>query len=502
MAERRAPPTLDSLLHEALPELGDVRAPAVAVRRITGDSRAVQPGDIFVATAGTRFDGHDFVADAVRSGAAAVIAQRPMPEAGAPVVIVPDSRSALARLVAAHSGLAALQAERRLRVVGITGTNGKSTTTYLVRSILQKAGHKVALLGTIGYELAGRHAPAPITTPSAEDLTGYLIEAAEHGCRWAVMEVSSHGLDQRRCDGVRYAAAVFTNLTGDHLDYHGDLEHYGRAKKRLFDGLDAEAIACLNADDPQSELMSSDCKARRLSFALDADADCKAKVHSITARESHFELRAAGRTIDVRSPLIGRHNVMNACAAAAVGIGLGLDAATIRAGLEAVRLVPGRLQPVTADRLDFAVLVDYAHTDDALRNVLSAVRPLTRGRLWCVFGCGGDRDRSKRPRMAAVTAELADRLIVTSDNPRTEPPEQIIDEILAGLSADDRRRCVVQPDRRQAIYLAIEQAETDDVVLIAGKGHEDYQIIGTTRHPFDDAQVAGEAIAKRLETAR
>jgi UDP-N-acetylmuramoyl-L-alanyl-D-glutamate--2,6-diaminopimelate ligase len=234
---------------------------------------------------------------------------------------------------------------------------------------------------------------------------------------------------------------------------------------------------------------------------MEAEADCRARIHSIDARESHFELSLPYGEIEVCSPLIGRHNVMNACAAAGVGVGLGLKSESIQAGLESVRLVPGRLQPVGTGELGFAVLVDYAHTDDALKNVLSALRPLTGGQLWCVFGCGGDRDRSKRPRMAAVAAEFADRIVVTSDNPRTEPPEQIIDEILAGLTAEQRHRSTVEPDRRQAIGLAIEGARERDVVLIAGKGHEDYQIIGTTRHPFDDGRVAGEAIARRQGTA-
>jgi len=479
------------------------------ITAVTEDSREVRPGACFVAVRGTQADGHNYVGAAVRAGAVAVVSERAV-EAGAGVAClqVEDARGAAGRLAATLYGLDELQKRGRFKVVGITGTNGKSTFCFLVRSILQRAGCRSALIGTVQYDLCSRTIEANMTTPPAAALMSYLAEAADHGATHAVMEVSSHALDQGRCDGVRFAVGVFSNLTGDHLDYHKTMEAYLRAKKRLFDGLDVEGLAVINAEDPAGEKMVSDCRGRVLRYGIagsapadDGRLDVAATVRDMTAAGMRFDLTAryparGGKvfTCSVDSALVGRHNVQNCLAAAGAAVALDLDLEVIAAGLEAMRVVPGRLQPVDTGDAGFAVLVDYAHTDDALANVLSALRPLTRGRLIVLFGCGGDRDRTKRPRMARTAAKLADRIVVTSDNPRTEDPAAIIAEIVTGFEPGDRAKVTIEPDRRAAIELAIGGASAGDVVLLAGKGHETYQIVGKQKFDFDDAKVASEVL--------
>jgi UDP-N-acetylmuramoyl-L-alanyl-D-glutamate--2,6-diaminopimelate ligase len=343
---------------------------------------------------------------------------------------------------------------------------------------------------------------------------GCLAEAAAAGATHAVMEISSHALDQGRCAGLRPAVGVFSNLTGDHLDYHQTMEAYLRAKKRLFDSLEPQASAVINAEDPAGEAMLADCRARVLRYGIASGGngtgrldglDVLATVREMSATGTRFELAArypggggAVSTCMVDSRLVGRHNVQNCLAAAGAAVALGIDLEMIAAGLAAVRNVPGRLQAVDTGEAGFTVLVDYAHTDDALANVLSALRPLTEGRLIVLFGCGGDRDRTKRPRMARVAARWADRVLVTSDNPRTEDPGAIIDEIMTGFAADDLSKVTVEPDRRAAIAQAIGLAGAGDVVLLAGKGHETYQIIGRQRIDFDDAAVASDIIRSNI----
>jgi len=475
----------------------------VEVTGVCGDSRAAQPGHVFVALSGSKADGAAFAADAVKRGAVAVVADRDA-DVGpltAPVIRVPDARAAVARLARGFYGLGRIQADGRFPVVGVTGTNGKSTFAYMVRALLQRAGLRPAMLGTIEYDLVGRKVDAALTTPDAVTLTQHLVEAAGHGADSAVMEVSSHALDQRRTDGIRFATGVFTNLTQDHLDYHGTLENYRDAKRRLFEQLDRSATAVLNAHDPNCDHMAAACRGRVQRFGLDSRADVRGGILQADIGGGTFVLDVEGRQVSVRTPMVGRHNILNALAAAAAGLSLGLDLEIIADGIARLDNVPGRLERVDTGDLGFDIFVDYAHTDDALRNVLSAVRPLTRERLWCVFGCGGDRDPYKRPLMARAVTQGADRFVITSDNPRTEDPQKILQDIERGVSNSDRERGTTIADRREAIQHAIERLEPGDALIIAGKGHENYQILGTQKIHFDDVEVAREAVARRQSAA-
>jgi UDP-N-acetylmuramoyl-L-alanyl-D-glutamate--2,6-diaminopimelate ligase len=356
-----------------------------------------------------------------------------------------------------------------------------------------------------------------MTTPPAIDLMNYLAEATDAGAKAAVMEVSSHALDQQRCAGVKFDAGVFSNLSGDHLDYHRDMETYLKAKKKLFDNLDSNAIAITNADDPAGRKILSDCPARQISFGIagetekPSDLDIYARVLESSDKGIHFDLLVnpeilsdgqAEQHCEITSPLIGLFNVQNCLAASAAAVALGVPLSVIASALSTVDGVPGRMQRVKVDGArvaeepenDYTVLVDYAHTDHALENALSTLRPLAKGRLVVLFGCGGDRDTSKRPRMASIAADWADRIMVTSDNPRTEDPQQIISHIMEGFTEQQREKVQVQPDRRKAIREVIAQAQKGDVILIAGKGHETYQIIGKERLDFDDAAEAAHVL--------
>ncbi len=465
------------------------------IDRVCLDSREVAPGSLFVAVAGTARDGATFVADAISRGAVAIVSERDLSlPSGVAHIRVDDARTAAAKLAASFFGLDCIQTAGGLRVIGITGTNGKTTTAYLLRSILRSADHPTAMLGTVEYDLIDETIPAALTTPDAVTLVGHLVRAAEAGARYAVMEVSSHSLDQHRTAGIRFAAGVFTNLTQDHLDYHKTLEAYFLAKRRLFEGLADDAAAVLNADDPRAGQIARHTPARIIRYGLGDSADVAAVIRSESSDGALLRLRTAAEDADIELPLVGRHNVYNALAAASTALALGLTMNAVTTGLRRLRAAPGRLQRVDTDRLGFSVLVDYAHTDDALRNALAALRPLTRGKLVCVFGCGGDRDKTKRPLMARAVAEAADRFIITSDNPRTEDPLSIIADIKAGLSAADLGRHVTEPDRAKAIRLAISELAPGDTLLIAGKGHEKYQILGTRRIHFDDVEVAQEIV--------
>ncbi|MEE8171191.1 MAG: UDP-N-acetylmuramoyl-L-alanyl-D-glutamate--2,6-diaminopimelate ligase, partial [Phycisphaerae bacterium] len=349
------------------------------------------------------------------------------------------------------------------------------------------------------YDLIGRRLDAPMTTPAPLALAAHLAEARRHGARAVVMEVSSHSLSQRRVAGIPFRVAVFTNLSGDHLDYHGTMQAYAAAKKRLFDSLAAAGTAVVNADDPSSSCMLSDCPARVLRYGLVEEAEVRGRVAALSADGSEIDVTFGASRCRLRTPLLGRHNVMNVLAAIGAGLSLGLDLAAACRGVSSVKQVRGRLEPVETGTLGFALVVDYAHTDDALKNALGALRPVTKGRLWCVFGCGGDRDRSKRPRMAQAAEAQADRIVVTSDNPRGEDPSDIIGDIRAGFSEAGLARCHFDADRARAIAWAIGQADRNDTVLIAGKGHEGYQIVGARRLHFDDVEIAAAAVARRGE---
>lgn len=477
----------------------DVPIPAVTISSLVDDSRAVRPGGCFVAVHGKEVDGHTFITAAVAAGARAIVVDRDgFAPPGSACVRVADTREALARLAAAYYGLRD-DSPCPMRLIGITGTNGKTTTTWLLRAILAAAGQPTALIGTIEYDSVGRHHPAPLTTPGPLELARLLASARDAGAVYAVLEVSSHALDQRRCDGLAFAATVFTNLSGDHLDYHGTMERYAAAKRRLFTLREPGGVAVVNLDDPMGESLAGSLDGRVLSFGIDSPAaGLSARIEAMDRAGSTFVL--AGRSFEtrVRLSLVGRHNISNALAAAATADALDLAPEAILAGLERIAGVPGRLQRVEPDGSPFCVFVDYAHTDAALNSALRALRPLTPGRLICVFGCGGNRDREKRPRMAAVAARWADLTFVTSDNPRTEDSSRIIDEILAGFPRDGAGRVEVREDRRCAIEAAIGEAWPGDTVLIAGKGHETYQLVGGEVRPFDDVAVARSCLTTAL----
>jgi UDP-N-acetylmuramoyl-L-alanyl-D-glutamate--2,6-diaminopimelate ligase len=470
---------------------------------VCDDSRRVRPGSIFVALAGSKVDGRRFVADALTKGAAVVLGEGLASEVvgGATLIVnVRDARATLTRLALRWHGLGD-DGCCGLKLAGITGTNGKSTSAYMACAMLRAAGMMCGMLGTVEYDLCGRSVAAPMTTPGPLELAGYLRECVDAGAAAVVMEVSSHALDQKRTEGLRFAAAAFTNLTGDHLDYHGTLENYAAAKARLFAGLEPTATAVVNCDDPSHAVMLQNCPAQVVTYALDHDADIKATITRCTSRGTCYQLQMEGRTLGLENALVGRHNVYNALTAAGLARALGVELDAIATGLTALKNVPGRLQRVPcASPAD--VFVDYAHTDDALRNVLSVLKPLTRRRLIVLFGCGGDRDRTKRPRMAQAVAEYADAIVVTSDNPRSEDPRAIIDEILTGFDSAMRRRVAVEPDRSRAIRAALAAAGQGDVVLLAGKGHEDYQIIGDQRIHLSDVEVATAAAAELHKTPR
>jgi UDP-N-acetylmuramoyl-L-alanyl-D-glutamate--2,6-diaminopimelate ligase len=483
-------------LLEAAEIVPQVRRGETKVSAVVTDSRRAAPGACFVAVRGAGDDGHRYIPQAVAAGCSAVVCQDastvPPP---LPCAVVDDTRLAAGNLAQAIRGWPG----RRLTVIGITGTKGKSTVTYLARAVLAGAGFQAGLLGTISYETGLRSAPAGNTTPGPVELADMMAEMLQAGKTHLVMEVSSHALHQRRTAGVSFRVGVFTNLTGDHLDYHQTMKDYLLAKQLLFEGLDDRAAAVLNQDDPTGRRLASTTRAKIVWYGLSGASDFHARIERIDATGTRFVLIGGGQEAPVHTALIGRHNVYNCLAAAAAGAALGIDSPTIARSLETVAAVPGRLQrvPVPAD---YQVFVDYAHTDDALEKSLSAIRPLAAGRVIVVFGCGGDRDRTKRPRMAAVAAKLADRVVVTSDNPRSEDPQAIIAEILTGLDEAGRRKTAVQADRRAAIEQAIQEARAGDIVLLAGKGHETYQIIGNQRIHFDDAEVAAEVMRRRPST--
>lgn len=466
-----------------------------AERSVSGvfdDSRLVEPNGIFVAVRGTALDGRRYVADALARGAIVLVGEELPDSKEAIVVNVPDARATLAQLGLRWHGL---DTDTRMKLAGITGTNGKTTTAIMTRAIVQAAGYKCGLLGTVRYDLCNRSIMARITTPGALQLAAYLRECADAGAQFAILEISSHALDQKRTHGLPLTAAAFTNLSGDHLDYHGTFENYRDTKARMFSELDPSAVAVVNRDDPYSIQITRDCRASLVWYSLKGAADITGSISGDTVGGTYYRMRIDGHDLVLENALVGRHNVYNALAAAGLARALGMPLDAIETGLSTVRNIPGRLQRVPCIT-GVDVFVDYAHTDDALRNVLQVLKPLTRRRLIVVFGCGGDRDQSKRPRMAQAAAEFADTIIVTSDNPRTEDPNAIIADILIGFEAELRRQVIIEPDRARAIHTALAAAETGDVVLIAGKGHEDYQILGDQRIHFDDVEVAIQAAAE------
>ncbi len=476
-----------------------------AVRGLTDDSRRVAEGGCFVAVRGLRVDGHRFIPQAVERGARAIVAEPPdpLPDRAVGRILVPDTRWALPRLAAAYFG----HPSRRLTVVGITGTNGKTTTSYLVEALLRARGLETGVIGTIQYVVRGAGRPAGQTTPEALELQGLLAEMVDAGVGGVAIEVSSHALDLRRVDAIAFDVAVFTNLTQDHLDYHGTMARYAEAKGRLFFELLAESgkprpAAVLNADDPVGAEWARRLPAERgvrvLTFGLGGPGGAAAlavrpRRHASGADGIRLEAETPAGPVTVASPLIGEHNVMNLLGAVAAGVALGLAPDAIGRALGVVATVPGRFERVDAGQ-DFLVVVDYAHTPDALRRVLETARRITAGRLGVVFGAGGDRDRGKRPIMGRIAAELADRVWLTSDNPRSEDPAAIIREISVGVVPAPPGGYTSDPDRRAAIHDALGWARAGDTLVIAGKGHETYQIVGDQVLPFDDRFVAREIL--------
>jgi UDP-N-acetylmuramoyl-L-alanyl-D-glutamate--2,6-diaminopimelate ligase len=454
-------------------------APA-AIAGITADSRAVAPGMVYIAVRGSQVDGHRFIADAVRRGAVAIVAERAA-ESGVPELLVTDGRRAA--IVAGRAWFG--DPAKRLTLVGVTGTNGKTTTTALVRHLFNGSG-TAGSIGTLGaFDGAGRAVESTagsLTTPGPIDLQGTLASLLARGVTHVVMETSSHSLDQGRLDGLSFAAGIFTNLTRDHLDYHGTMESYLAAKLKLDALLALDGVQVVNADDPAWGVLPPG--RRRVRFSIGGNGDVRADALQLGNAGSSFRLVTPAGSDLVRLPLLGEFNVANALGAAATGYALGLPLATIVERLSAAPQVPGRMEQLSA--APAVVLRDYAHTPDALERALAALRPLTPGRLIVVFGCGGDRDRGKRPVMGRIAATMSDLAVVTSDNPRTEDPDLIIDEVEQGMGTAPHQRFA---DRREAIAASIAAARPGDTVLLAGKGHETYQVIGTEKVPFDEREI-------------
>ena len=505
---------LSELLAALPPELAPAQRPALdpVIRGIRYDSRAVAPGDLFVAVRGATADGHTYVAQALALGAVAVLCEEAPARAGnaAVVVVVRDARRALAPIANAFFG----SPSSELVLVGITGTNGKTSTTFLTESILRAAGERTGLIGTVEVRYADERIRAVNTTPESLDLQRLLRDMRTRGVSAVTMEVSSHGLELGRVDGCTFRAAAVTNVTQDHLDFHGTMDAYQAAKERLFHTyLAADGVAVINVDEPRHAGFVAAAErrgARRIlvSKRRDAQADVRVCSAEVSLSGTRARLALPSGELAVELPLVGDFNLENLTVAVGVAVGLGIAPDAIARGVAACPQVPGRVQRVGAEIAGApTVLVDYAHTPDAVEKVLRAVRPLTRGKLIAVFGCGGDRDRSKRPKMAEAVARLADRAVLTSDNPRTEDPQRILADVEAGLGAMQRvpsaglaateRSYVSLIDRREAIELAIASARPEDTVLIAGKGHEDYQIIGREKFPFDDREEAQRALARR-----
>ena len=488
---------LAELIHDAPGLLAADGDPEIS--DIVYDSRQVGAGALFVAMPGLHVHGSAFIPAAIEAGAAAVVHDGDQAYPGAVNVRVLDVRSFLGH--AAHRFFGDPSA--KMTVVGVTGTNGKTTVTYLLESIFAAAGSKVGVIGTVNYRFAGTTLPAPNTTPLAVDLARVMRRMRDAGVDTVVTEVSSHALDQQRVRGVRFDAACFTNLSRDHLDYHRDLADYFETKKLLFtrylpDSGKANRVASVNLDDPRGVELAGQCGRGLITFGQTEGTDVRLAEPRVDLKGLRGRLVSPHGTFEITSPLLGDFSVSNVLAAASVSLGLGVAPDRIRVGIERLRRVPGRLDPVGSG--DVRVLVDYAHTPEALTNVLDSLTRLVKGRIITVFGCGGDRDEGKRPLMGQAVAEQSHISVVTSDNPRTEDPDAIIKQILPGMEPLGPERIdpealadfsgvhglIVQPDRRRAIALAIQGARPGDVVLIAGKGHEDYQILGTTKHPFDD----------------
>jgi UDP-N-acetylmuramoyl-L-alanyl-D-glutamate--2,6-diaminopimelate ligase len=473
---------------------------------VTNDSRRVMPGGIFVAVTGARVDGNLFVNEATRRGAETIVSERPRPVELSPSkkvawLQVDNARVALAKAAALVHG----HPSRRLKLVGITGTNGKTTTTHLIDSIFSAAGAQTAIMGTIGYRIGDEEMEADFTTPESPEIQDFLRRAVEAGGTSAVMEVSSIALDLHRADELEFSVAAFTNLTQDHLDFHGTMESYFAAKRKLFDGSIGKrpGYSIINLDDPWGGVLKEACDKNVMTFGLEAGADITTDSRAFGLNGLHFVARTPGGELEIASPLVGRPHASNILCAIGVGLALGFSRAVIERGINQCAGVAGRFERVSVADDDITVVVDYAHTPDALVNVLNTIRAaqkgqnMGRGRVITVMGCGGDRDRTKRPLMGEESAKLSDLVIATSDNPRSEDPLLILNDIRVGLDRWGKNYELIV-DRREAILHAIAQAKAGDIVLIAGKGHETYQILASGKIHFDDREVAREALQLRV----
>jgi UDP-N-acetylmuramoyl-L-alanyl-D-glutamate--2,6-diaminopimelate ligase len=466
------------------------------VEGVTNDSRKVRPGYIYVAVRGRVSDGDDFAADALAKGAIAVVSETAQGDRGFETVRVDDARYALARLSAEFYGFPS----RGLYTAGITGTNGKTTTAYLVWHILESAGRSPGLVSTVEYRIGERIIPASRTTPDSPDLQSAMTDMAAAGCESVVMEVSSHAIDQKRVACIDYDSMVFTNLSREHLDYHGSMDEYFGVKREAFLNLCSSSkstAAVINVDDPYGAKLSADpeCSCRMITYGTSSECDVFADDVCIDSTGSAFLLSSPWGSAKVKTGLIGRYNISNIMAAVTVCCHSGVSLDTAAGAVQTMDAVPGRLEEIRSSDCPFKVFVDYAHTDDALEKMLAAVREVADSRLILVFGCGGDRDRSKRPAMASAAAKGADLVFLTSDNPRSEDPMEIMEEASSGFGNFSEYRMI--PDRREAISSALEAAGAGDVVVIAGKGHEQFQEMSRTTQPFDDRQVAREVLQAR-----
>ncbi len=482
------------LLENIVKDIEDCRItgnPQVEINNIEFDSRKVSPGDLFVAIKGGTSDGHEFIDVAIQNGASAVMGENNITDCKVPYVQVGNSRKSMAITASAFYG----HPGRAMTIIGITGTNGKTTTTYLIDSILFAGGIETGLLGTIGYRAGEASYPAHWTTPESTELHRLLNIMKEHGTETVVMEVSSHALDQYRVEGLKFRLALFTNLTQDHLDYHRSMESYADVKKKLFRLLDDDkGENIINGDDPIGAEMANQNHRPALFYSATPG---KCEIYPESAELDLNGIKAVIKTpkdsIAIDSKLIGKHNLYNIMTAVASGHCLGIPKEAISKGISEMKFVPGRLEPVEAEQ-PFSVLVDYAHTPDAVEKAIIAVKDLVKGKLIVLFGCGGDRDKGKRPKMGHIAEKMSDLAILTSDNPRMEDPQSIIDDVLEGIK--DRSTIEVRIDRTQAIHLALDSASENDCVLLLGKGHETYQILGSVRIHYDDREVAKDHLEK------
>ena len=476
----------------------------IEISGVTSDSRSVCGGEIFAAIKGEAEDGADFIDDAVERGAASILsrpASRHSERGDITEIIARDVRAALAEISDRFYG----GPGKSLTIAGITGTNGKTTSAYIIESILREAGIKTGVIGTVNYRYGDRVISAGRTTPEPTKLSGLLADMASDGVTHCVMEVSSHALKQKRVDGCRFKAALYTQMTHEHLDYHGTMEDYFLSKSRLFDELLAEgdSRAVINTDDPRGRSLAERAGSA-ITYGMSEEADIHPESHSFSVEGMRATLSAAGKPMEISSSLTGGFNLMNIMGAVGVGLALGVEPETIEKGVSALKGVPGRLERVGPNG-EYSAYVDYAHTADALERAIGALKPLTSGRLITVFGCGGDRDREKRAFMGQVAAKLSDISIITSDNPRSEDPLDIIREIEVGMKGlekfpdgVDGKGYMVVPDRGEAIEKAVALAGAGDTLLIAGKGHEDYQLVGDKRLDFDDRRALAEGMECRV----